>query len=113
MVDTHTRHQQAAQTLLASMGLQILSDERLAEYNENRFNNAGFNPGVDTSRLGWEDVSGLLKKSFYVADPSGGYVGLRRTAWYYPNGTENSDGKPMILLEDENDREITSCSTGK
>lgn len=98
---------EAAESLLRRQGLDILSDAAMEAYNETRFFGGAMNPEIDTDVLNkWEVHAGMMKRQFFVSDPSKECRGLRRTAWYYPEGVAGGDGSPVIVLEDENDQEL-------
>jgi hypothetical protein len=98
---------EAAEALLRSQGLEIITDEEIETYNASRFDHGAFNPKIHTDLLEWEVNAGMMKRTFFIKDPSCESRGLRRTAWYYPQGIANGDGLPVLILEDEEGREIT------
>lgn len=96
----------SAEQALLQMGLDILSEEELSEYNAHRFDDGDLRPEAHIGRLGWEDHAGMSKRQFYVRDPEGVEAGVLRTAWFYPEGTTESGGVPAMVIEDAQGREI-------
>lgn len=92
---------QEAEEKLRSLGLLILSDAELAQWNDDKNQTGMF--GKDVVVEGWKDEDGFLTREFYVRDPGGDSLGLYRKAWYgdYAGGTE-----PGIFITDADHNEI-------
>lgn len=95
-----------AQALLDTLGLEVLSQEEIEGYNASRFDGGSMNPEVSLEALQWESMAGYLQKTLYVRDPDGESLGVRRTAFYYPEGVSEGDGTSVLIVEDEGGREI-------
>jgi hypothetical protein len=98
-----SNHRRDAQRLLDSLDLDILSVSEIQDYNDHRFDDGNMNPLVDTDGLDWYDHGGYLSKQFYIKHPD--YVGVLRTAYYYPDGLFGGSS-PVLVLDDENCNEI-------
>lgn len=103
-------HQTAedAEKALQSLGLNILSEARISQWNADKDEAGMFEKDVEL--LGWVDDGTLLTKEFYIADPAGEDVGVYRKAWCgdYVGGTE-----PEIFLTDADHNEIETPTPGR
>lgn len=92
-----------AETALQSLELDIISDDELVQWNDEK-NHAGMFE-KDVALEGWKDEDGFLTKEFYVRDPSGNDFGIYRKAWYgdYAGGSD-----PEIFITDADHNEVAT-----